>query len=155
MKKSYLLLGCLLLVTITSAAQSVTPTKIPLCTGLSIVTAISQQDGDYESIKTIESVTNKAVRLKYSSERMYQDPLADDRPSLQKTLVYRSMNSDDLANATLYEQIFYEKLPELIPGTTAIGTSAVLIVHIRSKLVLGFILVNMHKSAVPASHLYC
>ncbi len=127
MKNSCLTIGYLLFVSMTSSAQSVPPTKIPLCTGLSIVTAISQQDGDYESIKTIESVTDKAVRLKYSSERMYQDPLVDDKPSLQKTMVYRLMSIDDLAKANLYEQIFYEKLPELIPGTTAIGTSAAIL----------------------------
>lgn len=30
--------------------------EIPLCTGLRIVTAISQSDGDYESIKTLASI---------------------------------------------------------------------------------------------------
>ena len=29
--------------------------RIPLCTGLTIVTAVSQPWGDYESIKTVES----------------------------------------------------------------------------------------------------
>ena len=32
------------------------PAAIPLCPGLTIVTAVKQQSGDYESIKTIESI---------------------------------------------------------------------------------------------------
>src|SRR5688572_9359927 len=40
---------------------------IPLCPGLTVVTAVSAQ-GDYESIKTIESVGPQSVRLKYSNE---------------------------------------------------------------------------------------
>src|SRR5438132_2430122 len=38
------------------ARNAASPT-IPLCPGLTIVTAVSQQDGDYESIKTVQSVT--------------------------------------------------------------------------------------------------
>ena len=41
---------------------------IPLCDGLTIVTAVSQPDGDYESIKTIESVTGAELGINYSSE---------------------------------------------------------------------------------------
>jgi hypothetical protein len=38
---------------------------IPLCPGLTIVTAISQPEGDYESIKTIVSVGDREMgRLK-------------------------------------------------------------------------------------------
>ena len=57
------------------------------------------------------------------SERMAFDSLSDDKPTLQQTKVNRTILTEDLANATLYEQQFYDKLPELIPGTTAIGTS--------------------------------
>ena len=46
---------------------------IPLCPGLTIVTAINQPEGDYESIKTIESVDSTAIRLKYSTERAVRD----------------------------------------------------------------------------------
>ena len=49
-----------------AAARNAAPPTIPLCPGLTIVTAVNQQNGDYESIKTIESVTDADVRLKYS-----------------------------------------------------------------------------------------
>src|ERR1051326_6869032 len=116
-----------------SQTQDLTISRIPLCAGLTIVTAISQQNGDYESIKTIESVTDQEVRLKYSSERMFQDILMDKGPKLQRTTIHRTIRTEGLANAKLYEQQFYDKLPELIPGTTAIGTSAAVLNALKTR----------------------
>ena len=59
--------------------------SIPLCAGLTIVTAVNDVDGDYESIKTIQAVSDSEVRLNYSTERMVMDELADDKPHLQRT----------------------------------------------------------------------
>src|ERR1043166_8226304 len=109
-----------------------TTQRIPLCTGLTIVTAISQMDGDYESIKTIESVTDQEVRLKYSSERMVQD-LMDNEPKLQKATISRTVLTKDLANSNLYQQQFYDQLPNPIPGTTAIGTSTEVLNELKTK----------------------
>jgi outer membrane protein OmpA-like peptidoglycan-associated protein len=116
----------------TASAQA--PTKrIPLCAGLTVVTAVSQRDGDYESIKTVESVSEQAVRLKYSSERMVQEFLSNDPPKLQQTTVYRTIRVADLASAYSYLQFFYDKLPETIPGTTAIGTSSAVLTALKTK----------------------
>lgn len=106
--------------------------RIPLCAGLSIVTALSQRDGDYESIKTIESVTEKEVRLKYSTERMFKDELSDDEPALKKTVTHRTIRTEDLASSKSYEQYFDEVLPDLIPGTTAFGTSAAVLKQLKT-----------------------
>lgn len=114
-----------------SFTQSASSPKIPLCTGLTIVTGISQLNGDYESIKTIESVTDREVRLRYSSERMVQD-LMDNEPKLQKSVIHRTVLKQDLANANLYQQQFYDQLPDPIPGTTAIGTSAAVLNKLKS-----------------------
>jgi hypothetical protein len=57
---------------------------VPLCPSLTIVTGVNQQDGDYEPIKTIESVTVSDVRLKYSVERLVEDWLSAAPPKLQK-----------------------------------------------------------------------
>jgi hypothetical protein len=43
--------------------------KMPLTAGLTIVTAINDKNGDYESIKRIETTSGDLVRIKYSSER--------------------------------------------------------------------------------------
>jgi outer membrane protein OmpA-like peptidoglycan-associated protein len=108
------------------AAQNgaVTPSAhVPLCEGLHIVTSISQKDGDYESIKTIERLDPKGLRLKYSSERMTQDIFSTDPPKLEQLTVYRQVLAADQSNAKGYLQTFAQVLPEQIPGTTSIGTS--------------------------------
>lgn len=65
--------------------------RIPLCPGLQIVTAVSQPNGDYESIKTIESVDGATVRLKYAAEYPVTDFLAsEDSPTGQGTAIQRA-----------------------------------------------------------------
>jgi outer membrane protein OmpA-like peptidoglycan-associated protein len=133
-------LGPALLLPLASAAAdaqapaTATPAPaIPLCAGLTVVTAISQRDGDYESIKTIESVTPAAVRLKYSSERMVSDIFSTDPPKLEKRETWRRVLAKDLASSNTYLQQFYDKLPEEIEGTTAIGTSAAVLRALETK----------------------
>ena len=126
-----LLIVCACVVEVT--AQSTTTSVIPLCSGLTIVTAVSQQDGDYESIKTIESVSESEVRLKYSVEREVQDWLSNGPPKLVKYTLYRTVRRTDLDSAFLYEQQFSTELPEMIPETTAIGTSAAVLNALKTK----------------------
>src|SRR5436309_5471202 len=97
------------------------PPSIPLCPGLTVVTAVNQPQGDYESIKTILSVTDSDARLKYSVERLVQDWLSSAPPKLQKYTLYRTIRRSDLDSAILYEQQFSTELPEMVPETTAIG----------------------------------
>ncbi len=106
---------------------------IPLCAGLTIVTAVNDPDGDYESIKTIQAVTETEVRLKYSTERMVMDDLVDDKPKLQQTTLIRTVRRSDLRSATLYLQWYSPLLPELIPETTAIGTSTAVLNELKTK----------------------
>ncbi len=122
-----------LLVVVSLSAQSPgrAPT-IPLCPGLKIVTAVNQADGDYESIKTIESVTDEAVRLKYSSQRMVEDLFSNDPPKLVTGSVSRTIRRVDLLSAKLYLQQFSTELPEMIPETTALGTSAAVLKALKS-----------------------
>ena len=116
-----------------AGAQSGAAPKIPLCAGLTIVTAVSQPEGDYESIKTIESVTDTDVRVKYSSEAMYADMFSNEPPKLRQTNVTRTVRRGDLKTATLYLQQFSPLLPEVIPETTAIGTSAAVLTDLKTK----------------------
>ena len=105
--------------------------RVPLCAGLTIVTAVQQPNGDYESIKTVESIVGDVVRLKYSSERMVSDLLVPGPPTLTTTTHYRSVRREDLQNATSYAQEFSDDLPETIPGTTAIGVSRQVLDRLR------------------------
>jgi len=113
-------------------AQSPPVPAIPLCPGLTIVTAVNQRDGDYESIKTIEAVTPTEVRLKYSVERLVEDMMFNTPPKQVKATLLRTFRRADLQTATLYEQQFSDQLPELIPETTAVGTSTAVLNALKS-----------------------
>jgi outer membrane protein OmpA-like peptidoglycan-associated protein len=114
------------------AAQTAAAPSIPLCEGLTVVTAISGKDGDYESIKTVEKMDTTQLRLKYSAEAMTMD-LFEATPSLKKSLMYRTVLLKDLATARLYYQKYLDKSAEAIPGTTAIGTSAAVLRDLKTK----------------------
>jgi outer membrane protein OmpA-like peptidoglycan-associated protein len=105
--------------------------KIPLCAGLTVVTAISQKEGDYESIKTITSVTGGKLQLRYSSEQPPEQVGGGFR--LRKTKLFRTVHAADMLSATMYEQIFATNLPAEIPGTTAIGTSRAVLRALKTK----------------------
>lgn len=112
-----------------SAGPPAAPVTVPLCPGLTIVTAITQPEGDYESIKTIESVDADGVRLKYSVERV-----ARDMPGhpVQKLKVSRVMRVADLKRADRYLQEFSPLTPVEVPGTTAIGTSSAVLSALKT-----------------------
>jgi outer membrane protein OmpA-like peptidoglycan-associated protein len=107
-----------------ASATFAAPPAVPLCAGLSVVTAAADEGGDYESIKTIEAADAQRVRIRYSSERSVWDMWnPTDPPKLEQTKVTRVVRRDDLGAATLYMQQFSPLVPEEIPGTTAIGVS--------------------------------
>jgi outer membrane protein OmpA-like peptidoglycan-associated protein len=98
---------------------------IPLCPGLTIVTAINQPEGDYESIKTIESITGREVTVRYSTERKIDGTLRNIKVTRITPLV-------DLRNATLYLHHFDPRAPVRIPGATALGTSSAVLQALKT-----------------------
>lgn len=103
--------------------------------GLTVVTAISQKLGDYESLKRIESVTADRVRLHYSSEH---PPPIDLLGDVQSTAtvhysVNRTLRRADLQSAHAYMQQFVAPLPEEMAGTTSIGACAEVIQELRAR----------------------
>ena len=115
------------------AAAGGTAGLVPLCAGLTVVTAVAS-NGDYESIKTVESMDAKQVRLKYSTESgppWWSDP----RPEARKLVsTHRTVLMQDLATAHRYDQIFVgtQHAPETAPGTTAISTSAAVLHDLKT-----------------------
>lgn len=110
--------------TLALAATPASP-RIPLVPGLTIVTAIEQPTGDYESIKRVLAVDAQSVLLHYSAQFVAMDALGEVDPQgvLTRTEVDRRVRRADLESSTLYLQQFAEHMPVLIAGTTAIGTS--------------------------------
>ena len=129
---TFCFLGCMISASF-CAATFAAPVgqKIPLCPGLTVVTAVSQSNGDYESIKTIEGSDATEITLKYSNEHTETDLLGDSKPHLVETLLHRHVLKVDLKSANLYEQQFYAQAPDRIPGTTAIGTSSDIIRRLK------------------------
>jgi outer membrane protein OmpA-like peptidoglycan-associated protein len=114
-----------------SGAQSARPgfrgRIIPLCPGLTIVTAITQLTGDYESIKRIESATADMIRVRYSSympdpKHDYDSTTVAPAPWVPYN-VFRNLRITDLDNAAAYMQQFVSGIPETIKNTTALGIS--------------------------------
>jgi outer membrane protein OmpA-like peptidoglycan-associated protein len=116
----------------TAAAEHPLLPTIPLCPGLTIVTAVSQTQGDYESIKTIESKDSKEVLLRYSADMPNTDMLNPGPPVVRVNL-HRTMLAADLQSAVIYQQNFSDKSAETIPETTAIGISAAVLDALKSK----------------------
>jgi outer membrane protein OmpA-like peptidoglycan-associated protein len=105
--------------------------SIPLCPGLTLVTAVSQPTGDYESLKTIQTISPEEITLRYSAET--KNDIFSTGPELKSVKVGRTMLVKDLQSATDYQQIFLEKGSEEIPGTTSIGTSAAVLQNLKTK----------------------
>ncbi len=98
--------------------------RIALVPGLTIVTAIEDRQGDYESIKRVLAVDDKSVLIRYSA----QQPVhvlggEQDAPTLKTTVVNRRVLRRDLERSAIYLQQFGEHVPETVAGATAVGTS--------------------------------
>src|ERR1700732_3567197 len=122
-----LLFVCALVAVAGDASQA----GIPLCPGLTVVTAISQKEGDYESIKTVTAVDGRAVQLRYSSEQPPEQTGGGLR--IRKTNAARLIRIADLLSAPQYEQIFGANIPAEMPGTTAIGVSRAVLLSLKTK----------------------
>jgi outer membrane protein OmpA-like peptidoglycan-associated protein len=114
------------LLSIVAALTLRRPPQIPLCPGLTIVTAVNDKDGDYESIKTIQSIDDHEVVLRYSSERK-------ENGVVNKVKVQRRILLDDLQRSNLYLIHFHNRAAMTIPGTTAIGTSTAVLRALEQK----------------------
>lgn len=133
----------------TGAAQAQT-SGIPLCPGLQIVTAVNQPNGDYESIKTVEAVDGRTVRIRYSSEHLVTDFLAPDFGKVRKTDVVRSVRREDLQSARAYQQRFFAGMPQTVPETTAIGVSSSVLTALRKTGTADLAISNAYSGDIPA-----
>jgi outer membrane protein OmpA-like peptidoglycan-associated protein len=99
---------------------------VPLCTGLTIVTAIHAPEGDYESIKRVASMTDREIALQVSAERA-------DQGAVRHLNISRTVLWQDLRSATLYVHHFSDRAARTIPGATALGPSAQILRDLKTK----------------------
>jgi outer membrane protein OmpA-like peptidoglycan-associated protein len=91
--------------------------SVPLCPGLTLVTAVNGPEGDYESLKTVVSADARGIAVAYSA----QVPARDG--SLRNWNMQRVMLREDLGTATLYAHYFHTNGSDTIPGSTTLGIS--------------------------------
>jgi outer membrane protein OmpA-like peptidoglycan-associated protein len=92
-------------------------TALPLCPGLTIVTAVSRPEGDYESIKTVASADARGIAVTYSAQ------VPTRNGSLRNWNMKRMVLREDLGTATLYAHYFHSNGSDTIPGSTTLGVS--------------------------------
>lgn len=109
-----------------AGAQS-SQTAIPLCTGLTIVTAIDRPEGDYESIKTVANASDREIQIAYSAQ------VPTGTGGFRHFNVKRTVLRTDLSTANLYMHYFNTRGPVTIPGSTAVGTSTALLRALKTK----------------------
>jgi len=124
----------------TSSGVTEAGTKIPLRPGLTVVTAIAQFGGDYESIKQVQQVTPSSVRLSYRADNVpnplegLQKLTGDKAPTATESVSgQRTVRAQDLQTAHDYMQWFGPNEPEVIPGTTAISISREVLAELKGK----------------------
>lgn len=101
---------------------------IALQPGLTIITALSDREGDYESIKTIEAAGGDAVKIVYSA-----DVPGAGGGKARKVTTRRTVRREDLKTAHEYMQTFSPSAPETVAGTTAIGASTAVLNELKTK----------------------
>jgi outer membrane protein OmpA-like peptidoglycan-associated protein len=123
-----------------SSGGSESGSKVPLRPGLTVVTAIAQFGGDYESIKQIQKVGPSGVSLSYRADNV-PNPLeglqklsGEKAPKASGSVSgSRTVRVEDLQSAHDYMQWFGPSQPDVIPGSTAISVSHEVLAELKGK----------------------
>ena len=108
-------------------AAMASPVVIPLIPGLTLVHAVSERQGDYESTLIVEDLDADGVLHLITSADL-PDP-AGGKP--KPVSFNRDVSADDRDRARTYKYMFSTGAEEY-PGTTAMGTSATVIQDLRN-----------------------
>jgi outer membrane protein OmpA-like peptidoglycan-associated protein len=128
----------------TPVAAQANGARIPLCTGLTVVTAIERPEGDYESIKTVVDAGDREIRIAYNAQ------VPTERGSLRNWNIKRTVLRQDLGTATLYMHYFHSKGPITIPGSTALGASTAVLRALKRTGAAEMGIIAAGNSAYPA-----
>jgi hypothetical protein len=123
-----------------SSAGADARTKVPLRQGLTVVTAVAQFGGDYESIKQVQQVNATSMRLSYRADNVpnplegLQKLTGGKAPKTSGSISgQRLIRNQDLQSAHDYMQWFSPNQPEVMPGTTAISVSREVLAELKDK----------------------
>ena len=114
--------------------------QVPVRPGLTVVTAIAQYGGDYESIKRIQQVSSNSVSLSYRAdnvanplEEMQKEKGGQKPKSGGSVTASRTVRTQDLETAHDYMEWFGSNQPEVVPGSTAISVSREVLAELKGK----------------------
>lgn len=118
-----------------AAAQTTADTpRIPSCPGMTLVTAVNDATGDYESIKKIDSMSATEMRISYSAQKMdYGDMFSTEPPRLRDFASKRVVRFEDVRTSRAYLQEFDPRIPEVVPGMTSLGTSSLVLDELKQQ----------------------
>jgi outer membrane protein OmpA-like peptidoglycan-associated protein len=100
---------------------------IPLVEGLTVVTAIADPNGDYESVKRIASIGSERVQVSYSATR----PGGPD--GWREVSAGRAVLVQDLKTGRAYRMAFTSGQTQVFRGATALGVSAAVLEELRGE----------------------
>jgi hypothetical protein len=135
MRTSTCVLGLAALAGATVAAQAPKPV-IPLRPGLTVVTAVAENFGDYESIKRVVSTEGSGYTMSYAADVPVdpdEEPPPGQKPKTREVRGRRTVLAADLKDAHEYMQLFGEKQPPVYRGTTAISVSSAILSDLKAK----------------------
>jgi outer membrane protein OmpA-like peptidoglycan-associated protein len=119
---------------------------------MTLVTAVNSGSGDYESIKTLRSVTATEARISYSAEKMdYGDLFSTDPPRLRSYVSKRIQRLEDIRTSRQYLQQFDTNIPEDVPGMTSLGTSSLVLSELKKQGHADFSFATFWGFVVPPS----
>jgi OOP family OmpA-OmpF porin len=111
-----------------TTATALAVTKIPLVKGLTVIGAASERQGDYEASTTVDSIEPDGS-LHLSTSADVPDPSGGQPRAVSVT---RRVSASDLKNGRTYKYMYFTDGEEEYPGTTAMGTSAAVLLALRS-----------------------
>lgn len=100
--------------------------RIPLCAGLTVVSAIDDPSGDYESIVRVGSITPKSIELDINADR----PI---NAVIRRLVGKRTVLREDLERASFIMHHWSTDGPRTIPGSTALGPSKAVLRALKTK----------------------
>ena len=103
-----------------------TPVRVPFIVGLTTLRAVSTPNGDYETLRTIESIDASGYRIVVSGEVP-----ADDGGEAVNVKVRRKISAADQAAAHRMRNYFHEDDDESFPGTVP-GFSAATVKQLKT-----------------------
>lgn len=110
-------------------AQRVAAQQIPLVEGLTIVTAIRDDRGDYEGLRTLRTLGPDVVDFSLN----WDLPDASAPGGSRRLHADRAVRRSDLAKAHRVNAIYSPSDPPLFPGATAIQTSTEVLEELKTK----------------------